>query len=86
MKEIDCLVLIGVLKWQLLSKWALPSFIIPKKDYTVRKISDFRELNKANCEKTIPYPQNQYHIAGAGRLHICNHTRLKHGLLYTHSR
>jgi hypothetical protein len=29
-----------------LSKWALPSFIIPKKDYTVRTISDFRELNK----------------------------------------
>jgi hypothetical protein len=28
MKEIDCLILIGVLKWQLLSQWALPSFII----------------------------------------------------------
>jgi hypothetical protein len=45
-KEIDCLILIGVLKWQLLSKWASPSFIIPKKDHTVRTISDFRELNK----------------------------------------
>jgi hypothetical protein len=46
MKEINCLVSIGVLKWQPLSKWALPSFIIPKKDYTVHTISNFRELNK----------------------------------------
>ncbi len=36
MKEIDRLISIGVLKWQPLSKWALPSFIIPKKDHTVR--------------------------------------------------
>jgi hypothetical protein len=35
MKEIDCLIVIGVLKWQPLSKWASPSFIIPKKDHTV---------------------------------------------------
>ncbi len=46
MKEIDRLILIGVLKWQPLSKWALLSFIIPKKDHTVPMISDFRELNK----------------------------------------
>ncbi len=46
MKEIDHLILIGILKWQPSSKWALPSFIIPKKDHTVRMISDFRELNK----------------------------------------
>ncbi len=46
MKEINHLILIGVLKWQPLSKWALPSFIIPKKDHTVCTISDFRELNK----------------------------------------
>ncbi len=43
MKEIDCLILIGVLKWQPSSKWALPSFIIPKKDHTVCTISDFRD-------------------------------------------
>jgi hypothetical protein len=54
MKEIDHLVSIGVLKWQPLSKWALPSFIILKKDYTVRTISDFRELNKRTVRK--PYP------------------------------
>jgi hypothetical protein len=45
MKEIDHLVAIGVLKWQSSSKWASPSFIIPKKDQTMCTISNFRELN-----------------------------------------
>ncbi len=54
MKEINCPVLIRVLKWQPSSKWALPSFIIPKKDYAVRTISDFREHN--NQIETKPYP------------------------------
>ncbi len=53
MKEIDCLISIGVLKWQPSSKWASPSFIILKKDLTVRTISDFRELNKRIVRK--PY-------------------------------
>jgi hypothetical protein len=54
MKEIDRLIAIGVLKWQPSSKWASPSFIIPKKDHTVRTISNFRELNKGIVRK--PYP------------------------------
>jgi hypothetical protein len=57
MKEIDRLVSIGVLKWQPLSKWALPSFIISKKDYTLRTISDFRELNKQIVRKLYPIPK-----------------------------
>ncbi len=57
MKEIDLLILIGVLKWQPLSKWGLPSFIIPKKDHTVRTISDFRELNKQIVRKPYPIPK-----------------------------
>jgi hypothetical protein len=57
MKEIDCLVSIGVLEWQPLSKWASPSFIIPKKDYTVRTISDFRELNRQIVRKPYPIPK-----------------------------
>jgi hypothetical protein len=57
MKEIDRLILIGVLKWQPLSKWALPSFIIPKKDHTVCTISDFRELNKQIVRKPYPIPK-----------------------------
>ncbi len=54
MKEIDCLVAIGVLKWQPLSKWASPSFIFSKKDHRVRTISNFRKLNKRIVRK--PYP------------------------------
>ncbi len=57
MKEIDHLISIGVLKWQPLSKWALPSFIILKKDRTVCTISDFRELNKRLVRKSYPIPK-----------------------------
>ncbi len=57
MKEIDCLIAIGVLKWQPLSKWASPSFIIPKKDHTVQPILDFRELNKCTVRKPYPIPK-----------------------------
>jgi hypothetical protein len=57
MKEIDHLIAIGVLKWQPLSKWASPSFIIPKKDHTVRTISDFWELNKRIVRKPYPIPK-----------------------------
>jgi hypothetical protein len=35
MEEIGCLILIGLLKWQPSFKWALPSFIILKKNHTV---------------------------------------------------
>jgi hypothetical protein len=45
MKEINRLVDIGVMKRQSSSQWASPTFIIPKKDMTVRTITDFRELN-----------------------------------------
>jgi hypothetical protein len=56
-KEIECLVVMRVLKWQPLSKWASPSFIIPKKDQTVRTISDFREINKCIVRKPYPVPK-----------------------------
>jgi hypothetical protein len=57
MKEIDQLVLIGVMKWQPYSQWASLSFIIPKKDLTVRTISKFRELNKKIVRKPYPIPK-----------------------------
>ncbi len=41
MKEIKRPCDIGVLEWQPSSQWALPTFIIPKKDSTVCTISDF---------------------------------------------
>ncbi len=39
-----------------------------------------------HSKKTITYPQNQDLLAGAGRLHACNHFRLKYGLLYNQIR
>ncbi len=57
MKEIDRLCSIGVLEWQPSSRWASPTFIIPKKDGTVHTISDFRELNKWIVRKPYPIPK-----------------------------
>jgi hypothetical protein len=57
MKEIDQLCEIGVLTWQPLSKWASPSFIIPKKDHIGCTISNFRELNKRIVQKPYPIPK-----------------------------
>jgi hypothetical protein len=36
---------------------ASPTCIVPKKDSTVRTISDFRELNKCIVRKPYPIPQ-----------------------------
>jgi len=45
---------IGLLTKVTSSKWAAPTFIIPKKNQTVRVITDFRGLNQ--CLKRNPYP------------------------------
>jgi hypothetical protein len=57
MKEIKRLCNIGVLEWQPSSRWASPTFITPKKDSTVRTISDFRELNQRIVRKPYPIPK-----------------------------
>ena len=57
--EVDRLVEIGVLKRVNRSEWAAPSFVIPKKDGTVRFINDFRELNKRIRRKPYPIPNIQ---------------------------
>jgi hypothetical protein len=40
------------------SEWAAPTFVIPKKNQTVRVITDFRGLNK--CLKRKPYPMPRF--------------------------
>jgi hypothetical protein len=57
--ELDRLVKIGVLKKVNRSEWAFPSFIIPKKDKTVRFINDLRELNKRIRRMPFPLPKIQ---------------------------
>ena len=52
--ELDRLVRIEVLKKVNCSEWAFPSFIIPKKDSSVKFINDLWELNRRI--KRVPYP------------------------------
>ena len=41
------------------SKWASPSFPIPKEDESIRFILDFQELNKVIKQKLFPLPRIQ---------------------------
>jgi len=55
-KEIARLCQLGVLKKVNHSEWAAPSSIIPKKDGSVRFISDLRELN-LRIKRKYPIPK-----------------------------
>jgi hypothetical protein len=48
---------VGVLEQQHYSEWASPSFIVPKKNNTVRFLSDFRGFNKRLIRKPFPIPK-----------------------------
>ena len=62
-KEVKRLVKLGVLKHIQESRWAFPSFIIPKKSKvpgkpgTVRVLTDLCELNKRIIRKPYPLPK-----------------------------
>ena len=56
MLEIERLCKIGVLRKINDSQWQAPSTIIPKKDETVRFITDFRKLNSRIKRKPFPIP------------------------------
>jgi len=56
-KEVKRLCEIGVLKESSNSEWASPSFIIPKKNGTVRFIADLRKVNERIRRKPFPIPK-----------------------------
>jgi hypothetical protein len=58
-REVERLVLIGVLEESNDSEWGAPTFIIPKKDGRIRFISDFRKLNTFLKRKPFPIPKIQ---------------------------
>ena len=53
--EVEQLVKIGVLQKVNSSEWGAPTIVIPKKDWTIRFISDFQELNKRLKENRVLY-------------------------------
>jgi len=55
--EIKRLESLGILTPVKASQWAAPTFIIPKKDNTVRLITDFYCLNKCLIRKPYPIPK-----------------------------
>ena len=59
-KEPEHLISIGVLETHGVSKWASPSFIIPKKDGRVRWISDLRQLNEVIRQLNKVIKRKQY--------------------------
>jgi len=65
-KEVDKLVKIGLLSPNKDSKWTAPSFVIPKKDGTIRFISDFRQLDKRVLRNTYPLPHMRVLLDSTG--------------------
>ena len=59
-QELDRLEYLKVIKKVKRSQWGAPTFLIPKKDSTVRFISDFREPNKRILRQPYPIPRIQY--------------------------
>ena len=57
--EVEQLVKIGALQKVNRSEWGVPTFVIPKKDWTIRFISNFWELNKQIKRKPYPIPKIQ---------------------------
>ena len=58
-QELDRLKYLKVIKKINRSQWGAPKFIIPKKNSTVRFISDFKELKKRILRQPYPIPKIQ---------------------------
>jgi len=76
-KELLRLVEIGVLEEVRQSKWGSPTFNIPKKQGTVRFISDFWKLNAKIRRKPDPIPRISATLDLNMGLHCFNQVRIK---------
>jgi hypothetical protein len=56
-KKVERLCKLSVLEQQQASEWALPSFIIPKKNNIICFLSNFWEVNKRLVRKPFPIPK-----------------------------
>jgi hypothetical protein len=83
--EIERLVHIGVLEEDYSSEWAslLPTFAIPKRNVTIRVVTDFRKLNLLLKRKMSPisYSKDWGHDPFNGSIFVCDSIGLKYGLL-----
>jgi hypothetical protein len=79
--EIKRLESLEILKPIASSEWAAPTFIIPKKNNTVRVIADFRGLNKCLVRKPYPMPKVPNIFRGLVKISIRNDNRFKYGIL-----
>jgi hypothetical protein len=84
-KEILRLVDIGVLEEDYSSEWVSipPSFAIPKKNGTIRVVTDFRKLNLLLKHRMSPisYSKDWGYDPFNGRVYLCFCIGLKYGLL-----
>ena len=72
-KEVDRLTKIGLLTRVKEAEWSSPSFPIPKKNKTIRFVTDFRYLNTCIIRKPYPLPviQDVLQSIGAFRWATC---------------
>jgi hypothetical protein len=77
---------LGVLKRCSNSEWAAPTLIIPKKNGTVRFISDFRKLNEMLKKNALSYSKHCTNVAGIRKKCLCNFSGFEHGILHHHAR
>jgi hypothetical protein len=82
-KEIVRLVDIGVLEEDYSSEWSSPSFEIPKKNGTIRVVTDFRKPNFLLKRRlsSVSYSKDWGHDPFNARVYLCFSIGLKYGLL-----
>jgi hypothetical protein len=76
---------IGILEKDYSSEWSSPSFAIPKKNGTMRVVTDFRKLNLLLKHTMLPISYSkdctQGYDTSNGRVYLCFSIGLKYGLL-----